>query len=269
MLIEYFEKHSLIIQDNYNTFKTGYNAEAVHNFRISLKRIKVVLQFLEFLNDSKVLASDQIKKFKTIYKKTGRLRDIHVQIELYKIISEELEITDNSYFESLLKRENKSYNKLKASLKEDDLLFLSEIRELILANTKDLQADYLLTKGNDFAGVKFAKIKELYKNNNSENLFHAIRALIKDIYYLNNIFNQQLLLNDIINVDHERLNELGSIFGIWHDKVNAVAFLERYLKKNPEKNEVYSNSLSTLIHRKDEEFLLLNRILREELKIKD
>ena len=64
MLIEYFEKHSLIIQDNYNTLKTVYDVEAVHNFRISLKRIKVVLQFLEFLTKTEVIATDQIKKYR-------------------------------------------------------------------------------------------------------------------------------------------------------------------------------------------------------------
>ena len=267
MLIEYFEKHSLIIQDNYNTLKTVYDAEAVHNFRISLKRIKVVLQFLEFLTSSRVSASDKIKKYRPIYKKTGRLRDLHVQIDLYDVISEEINISNNYYINYLLKSENKSYNKLKSSFKEDDLIFLTEIRKLILFNTKDIKAEYLLTKGHEFAREKFSRIKELYKNNISQELFHAIRTQLKDIYYLNNIFKQQLQLRTIINIDHERLNEVGTLFGAWHDKVNAVAFLNRFLKKDPEKKEVYKDFLHTLNQRKEEEFLLLDKILLDELRI--
>ena len=59
------------------------------------------------------------------------------------------------------------------------------------------------------------------------------------------------------------------MFGTWHDKVNAVAFLNRFLKKDPENKEDYKDLLHTLNQKKEEEFLLLDKILQLELKIKD
>ncbi len=268
MLNEYFEKHSNLIKGNYDLLRLNYDAEAIHNFRLSLKRTKVVLQFLEVLTNSKITASENIKKYRPIFKKTGRIRDLQVQTDLYITLTDETNISDTSYIKYLANRESKSYKKLKSSFTDNDLFFLSEFNDLIVANTKNISDEDLVNTGNELAREKANRIKEIYSQDKSHIRFHAIRGILKDIYYLNNIVNTQLALQEILNIDHDRLNTLGSMFGAWHDKINALAFLKKFLAKNTDKKEVYDELVRSLDQKRAEEYLVLDEILHSELKIK-
>ena len=66
------------------------DAEAIHQFRLNLKRLKALCNLTEYASDGRFLTVPNFKAFRKIFRPAGRLRDIHVQLELIDAMEHEL-----------------------------------------------------------------------------------------------------------------------------------------------------------------------------------
>ena len=229
MIIEYYIKHKGLILKQFELSKAKDNIEAIHNLRLSLKRIKVVNYLMEELTGGLIKAYYEFSNFKSIFKIAGRLRDVQVQVGLQNeydvIIGKEY----SGYKKHLLSLEKDLQKKYTTTLENSNLNFLDVLEIKIKRIQKDFEENEILTKARIISENKFSVIHSLYVAKKSKKNFHKIRTELKDINYLNNITQGRLGIHKILNIDEVRLSELGNLFGSWHDKVNASQFFKKYL----------------------------------------
>jgi hypothetical protein len=108
-------------------------------------------------------------------------------------------------------------------------------QELALA-LQDISDAAALQGGQILLSDLIHNIRELYHARNDEKRMHSIRTRLKEINYLNNIFNDAYRLEEQLHISPERLKEVGELAGAWHDCLNLESRLMRFFSKNAETN---------------------------------
>jgi CHAD domain-containing protein len=263
-IIEYFRKHRQLIDENIELSKDPEDIEAIHNMRLSIKRLRVVARLAEMISEGGFSAKESLKKVNKLFKNSGRLRDIQVT-KMLLLDQDHPEL--NAVVASFSGREAKQRIKYETALKNFDTSSLDEFGtglKKVLNNTKERQillSAYILLSGLEMA------IHELFHGSEHEKRMHGIRTRLKDIIYLNNIFDDELPISDQLNISIERLRELGEIAGSWHDCLNLELKLGKYIKKNPSDAASLQPIVKEIVNRKNGLYQEYSCILINEMKI--
>jgi CHAD domain-containing protein len=263
-IIEYFLKHRQIVEENLELSKDPQDIEAIHNMRLSVKRIRVVARLAEMISEGMFSKKEQLKSINRFFKVSGRLRDTQVTKNLFiELGHPELK----SVVKLLTEREHKERMKYETVLEGFDIGCLQDFENALiekLANMNEkkvLQAGYLLLSELEI------EIHELFHGSDHEKRMHDIRTRLKDINYLNNMFNEILPVSDHMNISPERLRELGEIAGAWHDSLNLETKLYKFVGKNPSEAETLQNVISELKIKKQGLYQEYSCILINEVKV--
>jgi CHAD domain-containing protein len=271
-VLAYYVKHKAQVNHNIELyFRDKEDIEAIHNLRLSMKRLKVLLYQMEYLSEKEYRAKEALKYLDRLFKKAGVLRDVQVQRELFEEYSKELDISLDSYLKYLSKNEQDGKAGYEKAMKEFDIGYLDRIEKQIIDILSSISGDVVHYKAAIFMGDKLKSIKNTYYKSNEEMRFHKIRRHLKDINYLNNITGGKLPVAKAMHISEERLSELGTLLGEWHDKVNALIFLKSYKDKagklGTTENSLYSKVYNHIEQQKKSEYLKLNSAFKKELKI--
>lgn len=263
-IIEYFRKHRRIIEENLELSKDPVDIEAIHNMRLSVKRLRVVARLAELVSEGAFNKKKQMRRINKFFKVSGRLRDTQVT----KILFMEMEHPElTSVIDLFSKRERKQRMKYEAALEGFDISCLQEFESALLEKLagcneqKVLQAAYLLLSDLEI------EIHELFHGSKHEKRMHDIRTRLKDINYLNNIFDEVLPVSDHLIISVARLRELGEIAGSWHDSLNLETKLNKYIGKNPSEASSLQSLISDLKARKQGMYQEYTCILLNEIKV--
>lgn len=263
-ILTYFRKHKQIIEENLILCEDPADIEAIHNLRLSVKRLRVVGKLADMFSEQSFGSKKRMRAINKLFKSSGRLRDIQVTLQLLK------DTRDTSLLPLIEKFEKKKH---KQRLKFENALQVYEkgcLDELetgltnILTGIKEKQA---LQAGHMLLAELEMKVHDLYHGSNGEKRMHDIRTRLKEIIYLNNIFDEQLPLQEQLNISIERLREVGEIAGTWHDCLNLEEKLGKYLSKKPADTVSIQHILSELKIRKEDLHQEYCCILINEMKV--
>jgi CHAD domain-containing protein len=195
-------------------FYDAQQPEDIHQFRVSVKKIRSVAALLQGAKRMKKIKKSRIK-LREIFQHAGRLRSIHVHIELL----EQYGVIDEAHLQRLkndLSAETAAfyqlhdkYVKVLTQSKND---FTKGAKDISL---KDLRKIYLL----------YVEELDIFFTNEAadEEQLHEKRKLIKQLLYLDQSLPKKHRKK--IGLHTEFLNELQELIGQWHDAVSTIEFL--------------------------------------------
>jgi len=268
---EYYDKHRQLILGNLELSCLDGNVDAIHDMRVSFKRLKILLQFLEKISGGSLNAREEYKHFNKFYKKSGRLRDLHVHINLISCYKEKTKEAYPEYLEFIQKHINKQNHKYQKALDCFNTDFFDELGLKCNSIVKEKSDQDLIKIASGILASKIAEIKRAYQQGQDDNSFHRIRRYMKELQYLNNIINDRLPVKTELNIDSFRLAEIGQLLGAWHDKVNAEKILSAYISKSvpqPDQQVSYLKLLAMMQTDISTEYQHLDSILTSELNLK-
>ena len=240
--------------------------EAIHDMRLSIKRIKVVAKLADQLSDNTFNAKVTLATLNKFFKTSGRLRDIQVTKQL-------LIDLQNAHLapviESFSSREKKQRNKYEQALSTFNKETLGDIELRLVERLKGLTAKAAMAGALLLLSDYLHDIRELFYSSSREKRLHEVRTRLKDINYLNNIFDEQIGIETQLNISAERLRELGELAGSWHDHLNLEMKLGKFIHKHPNIPQQVSiqEAINKLQVRKQELQQEYSCILMNELKI--
>ena len=107
-LKQYFEKQYQRFVSLYTECRENYDIEEVHDMRLSMKKIKAFLLFIETIEPDSICAKTLLVNFKKLFKKAGAIRDIQMQKVIAIDFEKELNQNFTEYINYLNKKEKKA-----------------------------------------------------------------------------------------------------------------------------------------------------------------
>ncbi|WP_187696208.1 CHAD domain-containing protein, partial [Xanthovirga aplysinae] len=78
-LLKYYQLQNQKLQENLTKVKENFDEEALHDLRVSIKKIKALYELMDCLLEKEYFISKKFLPYKNLFKAAGKLRDIHVQ----------------------------------------------------------------------------------------------------------------------------------------------------------------------------------------------
>ena len=256
LLIQYCETCFHSFTSNLLTVSDEYSIEAVHNLRLSVKRIRALLKLLD--QESYLIDSKLIKQIDTLYLYSGQLLDIHIQIlllELYRDkVGNEVEIVANSIGKgkkSIFKRLDKSVQVVDLF----DIVLLNHRLDCYVESIDSLAHETICRQRID---MLHEQIVQQIAENPSEKTLHRIRIMLKELIYTLSIFKKGKLTTNYTAADIKKLNSLQQTLGSWHDSIvllNKIRSIAEERGTSYQLSELVENDVTEIQKRIIESFI--------------
>jgi len=197
--------------------------EAIHQYRIALKRIRALFHMMEFATHGKFESDILFYPIRTIFRPGGNLRDIHVQLELIEEYEEALDMSFDKIREFLFFLEIKSQRKfLKRTRKS-----IEKPMDKLMFRLKKL-ADNMTEEEFNHASVDWIRsqmvlLKTIYNHIYDPHVFHRFRKHQKETFYMIDFINKYTSGNVAIEGSLEELKVVAKKIGEWHDQHNILS----------------------------------------------
>lgn len=263
-LLEYFRKHKTLIAENLDLCRDPNDIEAIHNFRLSTKRIRVVARLADKVSEGRFNSREKLREINFLFKRAGRLRDIQV---IQQLLQNYRDPAVKPVMQEIRKKEGRRRKKFEAAYSEYPQSGLDLFEQRLI----ELMKDTSLTKLRGAAGMLMAEhedeIRRLFHGSAEEKRLHRIRTRLKSINYLNNAFGEQLPVEEHLHIPVERLREVGELAGSWHDCLILEKTLGKHLMNDPESSPSLKTVLDKIILQKEELAQEYRCVLMNEMKI--
>jgi CHAD domain-containing protein len=247
------------------------NNEVIHELRVSLKKLRAVHQFCCWAAPQGAKGVKFPNALKTIFKKAGKLRDLHIQFELAGNYKELKNFDTDVYFYYLSFLEKSANHSFKLALKNGKPAIIEKSRKALYKLVKLNHKVDLQKKIPEFIKERILESIELAHKPGKEDNIHEIRRNLKVCYYMTEV----LLMNDKVEptvlITSRKLKELSTISGNWHDKEIMKEMLIEMLELiENKKNEQFVRYLDLIeFVTRENQKVLKNFVYRinKELKI--
>ncbi len=268
-ILAYFYKHKSLIEENLLLCADPKDVEAVHNLRLSIKRLRVLARLADELSNGAFDAMGSMKKINKLFKRAGRLRDLHVLLALSTELPEKPLPALTDFTTHLQACEEIQRNKFELSLHSFKGKSLDDFGLKLNAVLADVSEKKALMGGHQLLATYISEISDLFHGGTDEKRLHNIRSRLKDINYLNNIFEEQLHIEEQIHISLERLKEVGELAGSWHDCLNFISRLEKFILKHtdPEYQATLKEFITFITQRKQDLSQEFTCVLINEMRV--
>ncbi len=239
---KYIKKQLNQFRKNYIRSSSLKNKEAIHDFRVALKRIVAIIKFLKRYNlkrnITKVYKSSNLDSF---YEAGGRLREIQINKKILKTYKEKYDNRFSTVTNYLKGQEKIAIRNLKKSRGTISFKKTKKFESILLKNFGVLPEDKILVLVDQFISARISEIETLILDHHVESKLHLIRKLIKSIKYLLEMSGLKERSYGKLNFTIDRITLLEDWIGQWHDlfvfreEVKDLGrFLEQRVKKDAE-----------------------------------
>ncbi len=250
MILEYFQKHEALIKENLNLCNDPRNVDAIHNLRLSVKRLRVVHRLTMMVTGDRFDGGAEMQEINALFKRAGSLRDVQVLIALCDNMPDVPETMLSGFRDILERRESKRRKKFEDRLRIFDQAVLDSYGAGLEKALADVAEGKATVMAETLIAIFLGDIRSIYHGSEDEERLHKIRTRLKEINYLNNIFNESLPVEDHLHITADRLRETGELAGTWHDHLVFEQQLDKYLRDFPA--PVRNDEMPELIARLEE-----------------
>ncbi len=242
--------------ENYKKISKSISVEGIHNMRLSVKRLRALLGFLDFMNE-KPKTKKLLKRIRKLYRSAGALRDIQIQTNILKSYKKYLRDDYNLYVKQLNEKKGKARKKLKQSLHEFDINDFIKIRKRIEKSFKNIEKHRIIEGSSQMFQNRLEEIEKLSFTITDDSVLHLIRKYMKEMIYIrDSIGDNSFFLQNSNKM--QLFSELEVKLGKWHD---LTVFIDHFLLfKN--KGDTYWDMLKIL----ERDKLLSQDLITEKLK---
>ncbi|MBN1250703.1 MAG: CHAD domain-containing protein [Bacteroidales bacterium] len=226
-LEQYLTLQENIFSKNYDKSITTFDVDAIHDLRVSIKRLNTLYRLLELIDSNNFVYKKNFKELRKIFKLAGIVRD-------YQIIEY---LINQNY--SQLKNINILSNFIKGKKEIAIKQFIKSKKKLNLENVKNsiLNAKNTIAKSfdNDIDLAQNKLIKENIDLFNKEinNNLHKARKKLKNYLYL---IEMQAIDDELKSKVFQNIKLIASYIGNWHDIIIIENEIKKY--KSSHNNEI-------------------------------
>ncbi|OGF62162.1 MAG: hypothetical protein A2Y62_20215 [Candidatus Fischerbacteria bacterium RBG_13_37_8] len=217
----------------YFSSATHFNdVEAVHELRVEIKRLLALVNLIAlFISEFKV--KSDFKQIKSLFKKAGILRNIHIYQEIARYWTHELHLNVNEYHNFLKEHEMRARKEFLKSAKNFDFRHFDKLRNSIFKPMKHINEDMLKHKTYHYL-VSLAQnmIQVKSRAEMVENDFHELRIMSKESMYIIELIQKCITTQSLFEEIRKALKALHQVLGKWHDDVIAMEFFQIFMEQH-------------------------------------
>lgn len=248
-LLDYLLKQKEEFLRNYKIAIKTQGVDAVHDMRVAVKRLHTAVRLLNFNEKANFRLKKSFKSIRFVYKKFGRIRDLHVLLSLIDELQNKTGLDLNQ-----LSNDCKNRIKFEIKILHEFIGFfpyftikrnLRYIEKYLLKKTsKDLKKKVLM-----YCGDRADQLKIYADKSNKEHDLHKARKMVKDIGYLMEV-SIDVLPDFATNL--KAYKEQGSLLGTWHDRKVLLSYLKSQLTNPQLKNIQFNQLFDEIIKEKED-----------------
>jgi CHAD domain-containing protein len=219
---KYLDKEWEEMNASLNSFLETGDQEALHKFRVQIKKLKAMLSLIEGSSDENGLLK-QFKPVRKIFKRAGYIRDAQINLQL----------------SSKYGFKNEDFESNQQKIIEEGIIALQNKSKKILRNINNTHKELI----KQLPSISNSSIAEYYKHQLEQIAvnftvsgftedMHTNRKLIKILVYNHKLANKAL--NGVLDFNTTYLDKLQDAIGKWHDNVmTAQLFSSSPLNDKP------------------------------------
>ncbi len=187
--------------------------EVLHQLRVSLKKIKAVLDYLRIIHPKKIKSLR--KKLQLVFHAAGSVREAQLRLKWLKEKGF-LFLIQHAFLDQKIKEEEELF----VTQKKGHLKKLRSICDELAEYLKEIDEDALLQYALEMKGQLEKKLQIVAKND-----WHALRKLIKQLLYAHHWLTEKDKLKELTVAAYQKLDQLQEKIGVWHDAVDLLQWL--------------------------------------------
>ena len=225
---EYYKSQEQKIRQNFNLAVSTYDVEGIHELRVEIKRLRAFFHLIGHINPV-FLPEQNLQKIQSLFKSTGKIRDIHVQQNLAKDNISSLNLEMSEYINFLKEKEIRARKQFSKAGKTFDFNIFKKnwtrMRNVLIY----ISGEYVQYKSEERFN---SLIKDLFAFKGQSDLiekdFHAIRILSKETRYTLDIIQKCYPDKGSLQNVNDALRAMHQALGKWHDYDIGLQFLNSF-----------------------------------------
>ncbi len=244
---DFFDKQDELFMAHLQLARESFDQEAIHQFRLNLKRIKALFQLTAFCTGDKLDPEALFQPLKKIFKPSGRVRDAQVLTDLVNSYEASCREDFTKISEQFLIIQLKFTPKLKKRMQLFDHETLHDMKANLQSSISHIPDEKLTIRATGWISSRLAYLSDLRKLINDPDIFHRFRAHLKDVFYMIDMLNEYTPINIQIKADIACLKEIARGIGTWHDHYILLNNLHRFLSDHKDKRLKINRQSQVLI----------------------
>lgn len=194
-------------------YNSASDEEVLHQLRVSLKKVKAVLDYLRTLHPKKIKSLR--KKLQLVFHAAGSLREAQLRLKWLKEKGF-LFLIQHATLDQKIKEEEELF----FAQKQDHSESLASIHDELNKYLKKVDADALLQYASELKDQLEKQLQIVAKND-----WHALRKLIKQLLYAHHWLTEKDKLKVLTVEAYQKFDQLQENIGVWHDAVDLLQWL--------------------------------------------
>lgn len=213
----YFSRHLEHFRINLEKAMEEYGPEAIHEYRVSVKRIRAIIRALDRIYDDSLFSGKMILPLRFMFKAGGTIRDDQVQIGLVENIEKEFGHTFpliKAYYYKRIENQRDSFFLKSIDFEYESIDAISRQIENILDPLDDTSLE---TNLYNWLHESMEKLKRKRYDLDKPDKLHRFRTRFKDNGYVAEMIYQSKYSHKITKTAYNRMKNFGQELGNWHD----------------------------------------------------
>ena len=213
----YLSKHLDVFRDNLEKAEQEYDGEAIHQYRVSVKRMRAIINALDRVYDSPMFPKKLIQPLRDMFKAGGTIRDDQVQIILVENIEKEFGTAFPLIKAFYQKRIEDQRNAFFLKSVDFDFSTLDDILQQIKSILEPLDDEFIEYNLYRRLHESMEKLKGKRYDLDKPEKLHRFRTRFKENGYIAEMIYQAKHSNKITKAAYNRMKNFGQELGDWHD----------------------------------------------------
>jgi len=266
-LLVYFRKYEQHLEHYLALCIEQTDPENVHQLRVSIKRMRAVLQFTgQVVGHEDIVAKKQLKSLRKLFKVAGGIRDVQVQLKLIPEYESAMNLRFQQYLAYLEKLERHAVKNFYSFVEDAKPIHkLDSGHELIEKSLALLTDKEIRIGAEQLLASRCMNIRQMLAERPDDKKLHEMRTVIKQMHYIMSIMRKSA--PDMVEapVSLASLTEAEDLLGKWHDMVVGTGFLKNFGEKADFLHESEAEHYKILTKKLESERLKLRRQIKISL----
>jgi len=213
----YFFRYLEQFKVNLEKAMEEYDPEAIHEYRVSVKRIRAIIRALDRVYDDKLFSGKIIQPLRLMFKAGGTIRDDQVQIGLVENIEKEFGHSFpliKAYYIKRIEDQRDSFFLKSIDFDYESIEIISRQIENILDPLDNVSLEANLYK---HLHESMEKLKRKRYDLDKPDALHRFRTRFKENGYVAEMIYQAKDSHKITKTAYNRMKNFGQELGNWHD----------------------------------------------------
>ena len=209
---------------------TQKNFNEIHDYRVALKRIRTLVNFIKRIPGGRNLKKCyKINNLELAFKSGGILREMQINRIILNQFEQKSNLRYSKFRQYIRHREKNALKDLKYAREKFSAAKLNRFESKVGNTIKNIPTHLFQEHIDKFITNKITQIKELVKDQNVESTLHRIRRHTKSIKYLLEISQTTSRSYGDLKFEADKITDLEDLIGQWHDQLVFKTDLQKYI----------------------------------------